>query len=130
MIRRIEEVRSEGDSVGGVIHCRVRGVPPGLGEPAFDRLEADLAKAMLSLPATKGFEIGSGFAGTLLKGSEHNDAYVPKEGRVGTATNRSGGVQGGISNGEEIYFTVAFKPTATIMKPQATVDVARAGRPS
>ena len=124
MIRRIEEVRAEGDSVGGVIHCRVRGVPPGLGEPAFDRLEADLAKAMLSLPATKGFEIGSGFAGTLLKGSEHNDAYVPKDGRVGTATNRSGGVQGGISDGEEIYFAVAFKPTATIMKPQATVDVA------
>jgi chorismate synthase len=123
MIKRIEEVRSQGDSVGGVIHCRVRGVPAGLGEPAFDRLEADLAKAMLSLPATKGFEIGSGFAGTLLKGSEHNDAYVPKEGRVGTATNRSGGIQGGISDGEEIYFNVAFKPTATIMKPQATVDV-------
>ena len=83
---------------------------------------------MLSLPATKGFEIGSGFAGTLLKGSEHNDAYVPKEGRIGTATNRSGGVQGGISDGEEIYFAVAFKPTATIMKPQATVDVT--GKPT
>jgi chorismate synthase len=123
MIRRIEEVRSQGDSVGGVIHCRVRGIPAGLGEPAFDRLEADLAKAMLSLPASKGFEIGSGFAGTLLKGSEHNDPYVPKEGRVGTATNLSGGIQGGISDGEEIYFNVAFKPTATIMKPQVTVDV-------
>jgi len=123
MAKRIEEARSKGDSVGGVIKCRIRGVPAGLGEPVFDRLEADLAKAMLSLPATKGFEIGSGFAGTLLRGSEHNDAFVPKAGRVGTATNRSGGVQGGISNGEEIYFNVAFKPTATIMKPQETVDV-------
>jgi len=123
MISRIEEARSQGDSVGGVVRCRVRGVPAGLGEPVFDRLEADLAKAMLSLPATKGFEIGSGFAGTLLKGSEHNDAFVPKTGRTGTATNRSGGVQGGISNGEEIFFNVAFKPVATIMKPQATVDL-------
>ena len=128
MIARIEEARAEGDSVGGLIRCRARGVPVGLGEPVFDRLEADLAKAMLSLPATKGFEIGSGFAGTLLKGSEHNDAFVPKQGRIGTATNRSGGVQGGISNGEEISFCVAFKPTATIMKPQTTVDVA--GRPA
>ncbi len=127
MIQRIEEVRSQGDSVGGIIHCRIRGVPAGLGEPVFDRLEADLAKAMLSLPATKGFEVGSGFAGTLLKGSEHNDAYVPKMGGIGTATNRSGGIQGGVSNGEEIYFNVAFKPTATIMKTQATVDLA--GRP-
>jgi chorismate synthase len=124
MIRRVEDVRSQGDSVGGVIQCRMRGVPVGLGEPVFDRLEADLAKAMLSLPATKGFEVGSGFAGTLLRGSEHNDAYVPKAGGVGTATNRSGGIQGGISDGEEIYFNVAFKPTATIMKPQATVDLA------
>ncbi len=124
MIKRIEEVRSQGDSVGGIIHCRIRGVPAGLGEPVFDRLEADLAKAMLSLPATKGFEIGSGFAGTLLKGSEHNDAFVPKMGGIGTATNRSGGIQGGVSNGEEIFFNVAFKPTATIMKPQATVDLA------
>ncbi len=123
MIRRIEEVRADGDSVGGVIRCRVRGLPAGLGEPVFDRLEADLAKAMLSLPATKGFEIGSGFAGTLLKGSEHNDPYVPKDGRIGTSTNRSGGIQGGISNGEEILFNVAFKATATIMKPQVTVDV-------
>jgi chorismate synthase len=106
-----------------VITCRVRGVPAGLGEPVFDRLEADLAKAMLSLPATKGFEIGSGFAGTRLKGSEHNDAYVVKDGRVGTATNRSGGVQGGISDGEEIVFNVAFKPTATILQAQRTVDI-------
>ena len=128
MIRRIEEVRSQGDSVGGLVQCRVRGVPAGLGEPVFDRLEADLAKAMLSLPASKGFEIGSGFAGTLLKGSEHNDAYVPKDGRIGTATNRSGGIQGGISDGEEILFNVAFKPTATIMKPQVTVDLE--GRPA
>jgi chorismate synthase len=124
MIRRIEEARAQGDSVGGLIRCRIRGVPPGLGEPVFDRLEADLAKAMLSLPATKGFEVGSGFAGTFLHGSEHNDAFVPKDGRVGTATNRSGGIQGGISNGEEITFNVAFKPTATIMKPQVTVTVA------
>ena len=123
MIERIKAVRSVGDSVGGVIECRVRGVPAGLGEPVFDRLEADLGKAMLSLPATKGFEIGSGFAGTRLKGSEHNDPFVSREGAVHTATNRSGGVQGGISNGEEIVFRVAFKPTATILQPQKTVDV-------
>jgi chorismate synthase len=124
MIERIKQVRSEGDSVGGVIECRVRGVPPGLGEPVFDRLDADLAKAMLSLPATKGFECGSGFAGTLMRGSEHNDLFENREGRVRTRTNRSGGVQGGISNGEEILFRVAFKPTATILRPQATVDLA------
>ena len=123
MIKRIEAVRAKGDSVGGVIECRVRGVPPGLGEPVFDRLAADLAKAMLSLPATKGFEIGSGFAGTLLRGSEHNDEFVSRGGRVRTATNRSGGTQGGISNGEEIVFRVAFKPTATIMRAQKTVDI-------
>jgi chorismate synthase len=123
MIERIKSVRSEGDSVGGVIECRVRGVPAGLGEPVFDRLEADLAKAMLSLPATKGFEIGSGFGGTRLRGSEHNDRFESREGKVRTATNRSGGTQGGISNGEEIVFRVAFKPTATILQPQQTVDV-------
>jgi chorismate synthase len=123
MIARIKAARADGDSVGGVITCRVRGVPPGLGEPVFDRLEADLGKAMLSLPATKGFELGSGFAGTLLKGSEHNDAFELRDGRVRTTTNRSGGVQGGISNGEEIFFNVAFKPTATIMQAQKTVDV-------
>jgi chorismate synthase len=123
MIERIKEVRSNGDSVGGVIECRVRGVPAGLGEPVFDRLEADLGKAMLSLPATKGFEIGSGFSGTLLKGSEHNDTFVNREGRVRTVTNRSGGVQGGISNGEEIVFRVGFKPTATILQAQKTVDL-------
>jgi chorismate synthase len=123
MIERIKAARAEGDSVGGVITCRVRGVPAGLGEPVFDRLEADLAKAMLSLPATKGFEIGSGFAGALLKGSQHNDAFVMRGDRVHTATNRSGGVQGGISNGEEIFFRVAFKPTATLLQPQKTVDI-------
>jgi len=123
MIRRIKAVRAAGDSLGGVIECRARGVPAGLGEPVFDRLEADLARAMLSLPATKGFEIGSGFAGTRLRGSEHNDAFVRRGGRIRTRTNFSGGVQGGISNGEEIYFRVAFKPTATILRPQATVDV-------
>jgi chorismate synthase len=121
MIALIKEMRSEGDSVGGTIECVARNVPAGLGEPVFDRLEADLAKAMLSLPATKGFEIGSGFAGTLLTGSQHNDAFEMREGAVHTATNRSGGVQGGISNGEPIFFRVAFKPTATIAKSQKTV---------
>ena len=123
MVERIKQARSEGDSVGGIIECRARQVPVGLGEPVFDRLEADLAKAMLSLPATKGFEIGSGFAGAQLKGSEHNDAFVPRGAGIGTATNRSGGVQGGISNGEEIIFRVAFKPTATILQSQKTVDL-------
>lgn len=123
MIERIREVRSEGDSVGGIICCRIRNIPPGLGEPVFDRLEADLAKAMLSIPATKGFTVGSGFAGVELLGSQHNDVFVNKDGRIGTATNRSGGVQGGISNGEEIVFRVAFKPTATILQKQRTVDV-------
>lgn len=123
MIERIKAVRSVGDSVGGVIECRIRGLPAGLGEPVFDRLEADLAKAMLSLPATKGFEIGSGFAGARQKGSEHNDLFESRDGRVRTLTNRSGGVQGGISNGEEIVFRVAFKPTATILQSQKTVDI-------
>jgi chorismate synthase len=129
MITLIEQVRSKGDSVGGVIQCVVRGVPAGLGEPVFDKLEADLAKAMLSLPATKGFEIGSGFSGTLMKGSEHNDLFYTEEPKTGnqelgtirTKTNRSGGIQGGISNGEDIVFRVAFKPTATILQAQETV---------
>jgi chorismate synthase len=121
MIARIKQIRSEGNSVGGLIDATVRGMPVGLGEPVFDRLEADLAKAMLSLPATKGFEVGSGFAGTLLTGLEHNDPYTIRGGVVHAATNRSGGVQGGISNGEPLLFRVAFKPTATISKPQATV---------
>ena len=123
VIALIEKVRSEGDSVGGVVSCVVRGVPPGLGEPVFDKLEAELAKAMLSLPASKGFEIGSGFAGTRMRGSEHNDAFVQEGGRVRTTTNRSGGIQGGISNGEDIVFRVAFKPTATIAQAQQTVSV-------
>ncbi len=122
MIERIKEVRSEGNSIGGIIEAVVRGCPPGLGEPVFDRLEADLAKAMLSLPATKGFEVGSGFDGTLLKGSEHNDHFYMEDDKVRTKTNRSGGVQGGISNGEPILFRVAFKPTATIMSSQPTVS--------
>lgn len=121
MIERIKQVRGEGNSVGGVVECVVRGCPPGLGEPVFDKLEAELAKAMLSLPATKGFEIGSGFAGTLLKGSEHNDPFRMVDGKVRTTSNRSGGIQGGISNGEPIIFRVAFKPTATIMTSQETV---------
>lgn len=123
MIEHIKELRTQGDSAGGVVECVVRGVPPGLGEPVFDKLEAELARAMLSLPATKGFELGSGFAGTRLTGSQHNDLFVLKAGKVGTATNRSGGIQGGISNGEEIFFRVAFKPTPTITRAQATVTV-------
>lgn len=124
MTQLIEEVRAAGDSLGGVIGCVVRNGPPGLGEPVFDKLEADLAKAMLSLPATKGFEIGSGFAATRMRGSEHNDAFEMRGGKVRTSTNFSGGIQGGISNGEEIYFRVAFKPTATIGREQRTVTVA------
>jgi chorismate synthase len=122
MIRLIEKMRRAGDSVGGLIECVARGVPPGWGEPVFDRLEADLGKAMLSLPATKGFEIGSGFGGTLLTGLAHNDAFRMKGGKVRTVTNNSGGVQGGISNGETIYFKVGFKPVATVMREQLTVD--------
>jgi chorismate synthase len=122
MISRIEEIGKQGDSIGGVVECVVRNVPKGLGIPVFDRLEADIAKAVMSLPATKGFEIGSGFAGTLLTGSEHNDEfYTDDEGEIRTRTNRSGGTQGGISNGENIIIRVAFKPTATIRKEQNTV---------
>jgi len=121
MIEHIKAIRGQGNSVGGVIECVIRGCPPGLGEPIFDKLEADLAKAMLSIPATKGFEIGSGFAGTLLTGREHNDPFVMDGETVRTTSNRSGGVQGGISNGESIVFRVAFKPTATIMTSQQTV---------
>ena len=124
MITAVEGARKDGDSLGGIVTCALRGCPPGWGEPVFDRLEADLAKAMLSLPASKGFEIGTGFAGTELRGSEHNDEFYMEGGRVRTRTNRSGGVQGGITNGETIYFRVAFKPTATIMRPQGTVSVA------
>ncbi len=125
MVSLIEEVRSEGDSLGGIIECVIRGAPSGLGEPVFDKLEADLAKAMLSIPATKGFEIGSGFAATRMRGSQHNDPFEMRGGRIRAATNNSGGVQGGISNGEEIYFRVAFKPTATIGHEQKTVTSSR-----
>ena len=121
MIMLIEQVRDEGDSVGGVIECVARGIAPGLGEPVFDKLEADLAKAMLSIPATKGFEVGSGFAATRMRGSQHNDPFEMRDGKIRTTTNNSGGVQGGISNGEDIYFRVAFKPPATIALQQKTV---------
>jgi chorismate synthase len=122
MIELVERFRDQGDSLGGVVECVARHVPKGLGMPVFDKLEADLAKAVMSLPATKGFEIGSGFAGTLMAGSEHNDEfYIDDQGNIRTATNRSGGVQGGISNGENIIIRVAFKPTATIRKEQKTV---------
>jgi chorismate synthase len=123
MLERIEAARKDGDSLGGVVRAVARGVPAGLGEPVFDKLDADLAKAMLSLPACKGFEVGSGFAGTKLTGSSHNDPfYRAEDGRIRTRSNRSGGIQGGISNGEPITLRVAFKPTATIMRPQETVD--------
>jgi chorismate synthase len=125
MIAHIEDVGRSGDSIGGVVECVVRNTPKGLGVPVFDRLEADLAKAVMSLPATKGFEIGSGFAGTRMTGSEHNDEfYLDDRGRLRTHTNNSGGTQGGISNGEDIIIRVAFKPTATIRKEQRTVSSA------
>lgn len=124
MIERIDQTRKAGDSVGGVVECIARGVAAGLGEPVFDKLDAELAKAMISIPAAKGFEIGSGFAGTKMTGSTHNDTFFAGEdGRIRTKTNRSGGVQGGISNGEAIHVRVAFKPTATILRDQQTVNV-------
>jgi chorismate synthase len=121
MIGVIEDARRDRDSVGGVVRCLVRHVPPGLGEPVFDKLTADLAKAMLSLPATRGFEVGDGFAATRLRGSQHNDPFFREGTKIRTRTNHSGGVQGGISNGEDIRFAVAFKPVATIFLPQETV---------
>lgn len=122
MIELIEQVGRDGNSIGGVVECVARKVPKGLGEPVFDKLEADIAKGVMSLPASKGFEIGSGFAGTLLTGIEHNDEfYTDDQGNIRTVTNRSGGIQGGISNGENIIIRVAFKPTATIRKEQNTV---------
>jgi chorismate synthase len=123
MIERIDEARKDGDTLGGVVEAVARGVPPGLGEPVFDKLEADLGKAVLSLPACKGFEVGSGFGGITMSGSEHNDAYYNEDGRVRTRTNHSGGIQGGISIGENIVIRAAFKPVATIMKSQETVDI-------
>ena len=141
MFNYIDKIRKEGDTIGGIVSCLITGTPVGLGEPVFDRLEADLAKAMLSINATKGFEIGSGFDGVIQKGSEHNDAFyiksnlptersrseelrvwTPLNEQVSTKTNKSGGVQGGISNGEDIFFNVAFKPVATIMQKQNTVN--------
>ncbi|MGK2904939.1 MAG: chorismate synthase [Desulfuromonadales bacterium] len=117
----VREVLADRDSIGGVVSCVCRNVPPGWGEPVFDKLEAMLAQAMLSLPATKGFEIGSGFAGTQLRGSRHNDPFVQKGARLGTVTNNAGGTLGGISSGEPVLFRVAFKPVATIGQPQQTV---------
>ena len=122
MAARISQLKEEGDSIGGVVTCVARNVPVGLGEPVFDKLEAQLAQAMLSIPATKGFEIGSGFAGARMQGSAHNDPFVQKGERLGTATNNNGGVLGGITNGEPIVFRVAFKPPATISQPQETAD--------
>jgi chorismate synthase len=123
MIDLIELVRRDGNSIGGIVECVARNVPVGLGAPVFDKLEADLAKAIMSLPATKGFEIGSGFEGTRLTGREHNDEFYMDGDRLRTTTNRSGGIQGGISNGENIILRAAFKPTATIMQEQKTVDI-------
>jgi chorismate synthase len=138
MISLIEQVRSEGDSIGGVVSCVAQGIPPGLGEPVFDRLEADLAKAMLSINATKGFQIGSGFGSPAMRGSEHNDAFIigwrkehstlvpegmsVEKGAIRSVTNHGGGTQGGISSGEDVRFDVAFKPPATIAKAQRTVN--------
>lgn len=118
----ILSLKEAGDSTGGIVSCAIRNVPAGFGEPVYEKLEAKLAQAMLAIPATKGFEIGSGFAGTRLKGSEHNDPFIMKDGKFGTTTNNSGGIQGGISNGETILFRVAFKPPATISLPQETIN--------
>jgi chorismate synthase len=124
MIERIEAARNDGDSLGGVVRCVAKGVPAGWGDPVFDKLDADLAKALMSLPACKGVEVGSGFEGTRLSGALHNDAFYMEGGRVRTRTNHSGGIQGGISNGEDVVVAAAFKPTATIAKPQETVNEA------
>ena len=123
MVERIDRARKDGDSLGGIVEAVARNVPVGLGDPVFDKLDADLAKGMLSLPACKGFEIGSGFAGARMTGSEHNDPYYTENNTVRTRTNHSGGIQGGISNGEDIVIRAAFKPTATILKAQETVDI-------
>ena len=125
MAKLIAEVKAEGDTIGGIISCVVKGCPPGLGEPVFGKLHARLGAAMLSINAVKGFEYGAGFAGVTLRGSEQNDVFVRRsDGSIGTLTNRSGGIQGGISNGEDIYFRVAFKPVATLLREQQTVDIA------
>lgn len=122
MIERIEHARDNNDTVGGVITCVANGVPPGWGEPVFNKLHADLGHAMLGINAVKGFEYGSGFEGTRMAGSQHNDIFIKGEDGIRTLTNHSGGIQGGISNGEDIYFRVAFKPIATLLKEQSTVD--------
>ena len=122
MVKKIEQIRKAGDTIGGVISCVIEGAPVGLGEPVFDKLHADLAKSMMSINAVKGFEYGSGFEGVKMKGSEHNDIFYSDKKKIRTKTNHSGGIQGGISNGEDIYFRVAFKPVATIMQKQKTVD--------
>ncbi|SDO49297.1 chorismate synthase [Desulforhopalus singaporensis] len=118
----VADLKEMGDSIGGVVNCVIRGVPPGIGEPTFEKLEAKLAQGMLAIPATKGFEVGSGFSGTRQRGSIHNDPFTFKDGRLGTVTNNSGGIQGGIANGEPITLRIAFKPPATISLPQDTVD--------
>lgn len=122
MIALIDQVRLDRDTIGGVVTCVIKNTPVGLGEPVFDKLHAELGKAMLSINAVKGFEYGSGFEGVQLRGSQHNDEFFNESGRIRTKTNHSGGVQGGISNGEDIYFNVAFKPVATIMQDQPSVD--------
>jgi chorismate synthase len=122
MIELIDQTRKQGDTIGGIVSCVISGTPVGLGEPVFDKLHAVLGAAMLGINAVKGFEYGSGFEGTKLKGSEHNDEFVNEGGKIKTTTNHSGGIQGGISNGEDIYFNVAFKPVATIMTDQGSVD--------
>lgn len=122
MIAVIEQARKDGDSLGGIVSCVIKGTPVGLGEPVFDKLHAELGKAMLSINAVKGFEYGSGFSATKMKGSEHNDLFEMKDGKIQTKTNYSGGIQGGISNGMPIYFNVAFKPVATIMQKQETLN--------
>lgn len=123
MIDIIQQTGAEGDSLGGVISCRIDGLMPGLGEPVFDKLHADLGKAMLGINAVKGFEYGSGFAGSRMKGSEHNDIFEQMDGKVSTRSNHSGGIQGGISNGQPVMFRVAFKPVATLMKEQKTISL-------
>jgi chorismate synthase len=122
MIDLIDKVRLDRDTIGGMVTCVIRNTPPGLGEPVFDKLHAQLGKAMLSINAVKGFEYGSGFAGVSLRGSQHNDEFYKDGDRIRTRTNHSGGIQGGISNGEDIYFNVAFKPVATLMQDQRSVD--------
>ncbi len=122
MAQLVGELKEAGDSIGGVVSCIIRNAPIGLGEPTYEKLEAKLAQAMLAIPATKGFEVGSGFSGTRLRGSQHNDPFTVKDNTLGTLTNNSGGIQGGISNGEAITLNIAFKPPATISLPQETVD--------